>query len=95
MSSLTGSMDKKFPNKPAQETPKGKGKQIVNPSTFYQPQKIKAITTCFVDEAVLQSKGTCVFKGEFTTPKYRKVGLVTMPPSLQELGKEEEYITDA
>ena len=45
-----------------------------------------------MDEAVLQEKGTCVFKGEFPTPKDKKVGLITMPPTLQELEKEEEYI---
>ena len=86
-------MDKKSPDKPAKTPPKGKGKEIVDPSAFYQPQKVKAITTCFVDEEILQSKGTCVFKGEFATPKDKKVGLITMPPSFQELGKDEEYIS--
>ena len=86
-------MDKKSPEKPVKTPPKGKGKQIVDPSALYQPQKIKAITTCFVDEEILQSKGTCVFKGEFAAPMNKKVGLITMPSSFQELGKDDEYIS--
>ena len=86
-------MDKKSPDKPAKTPPKGKGRQLVDPSAFYQPQGLKATTTCFVDEEELQAKGTCVFKGEFATPKDKKVGIMTMPPSLQELGKEDKYIT--
>ena len=34
-----------------------------------------------------------MFRGEFPTPKDKRVGLVTMPPNLQELGKEDEYLT--
>ena len=86
-------MDKKSPEKPVKTPPKGKGRQLVDPSAFYQPQNLKATTMCFVDEEELQAKGTCVFKGEFATPKDKKVGIVTMPPNLQELGKEDKYIT--
>ena len=87
------SMDKKLPEKPPKSSPKGKSKQLVDPSALYQPRDLKATTTCFVDEAELQAKGTCVFKGEFSPPKDKKVGLITMPPNLQELGKEDNYIT--
>lgn len=85
-------MDKKSPKIAAKTSPKAKSKQIVDPSALYQPRDLKATTTCFVDEGELQARGTCIFKGEFSTPKDKKVGLITMPPKLQELGKQDEYI---
>ena len=92
MSSITGSMDKKSPDKSPKGTPKGKGKQIVDPADFFKPQKVKTSTTCFVDEDILQSKGTCVFRGEFAAPNTRKLGLVTMPVNFQAMGRDDEYI---
>lgn len=86
-------MDKKSPDKAPKTSPKGKSKQLVDPLAFYQPRDLKATTACFVDEAELQAKGMCMFKGEFSTLKDEKVGLITMPPNLQEIDKIDEYIT--
>ena len=87
MSSISGSMDKKTPDKSPKDIPKGKGKKVIDPEEYYKPQKVKTSTTCFVDEDILQSKGTCVFRGEFATPNARKVALVTMPANFQTMGR--------
>ena len=87
MSSISGSLDKKSPEKPSKSTPERKGKKVTEPSELYVPQKVKTSTTCFVDEEVLAKRGTCVFRGEFAAPKQNKVGLVLLP-SFRRLGKK-------
>ena len=81
----------KSPKTTPEKKAKGKSKQIVDPSTFYKPKKVKAWTTCFVDEEELQARGTCIFRGEFATPIERKVELVEMPREMQLLGTVDKY----
>ena len=53
MSSISGSMDKKTPDKSPKDIPKGEGKKFVDPEEYYKPQKVKTSTTFFVDEDIL------------------------------------------
>ncbi|KAI5061272.1 hypothetical protein GOP47_0023777 [Adiantum capillus-veneris] len=67
---MRGSMEKKSSTK---KPAKGKAKDE-DPFPPFQPSNLKATSTCFVDEAILHEKGTCIFKGNSKMPKTRSEG---------------------
>ena len=79
-------MSKKTPK----ASPKGKGKKEEEAIPPYTPEKMKITTQCFVDANVLAKKGTCLFRGKFHTPEGKKVHMVALPNTFQQLGLEEK-----
>lgn len=58
------------------------------PPHAYHPTKLTAATQSFIDEEFLNLKSIFKFEGEFKNPNNRKVGLVTLLDSFQELEKK-------
>ena len=70
-------------------SPKGKGKKEDKPASPYTPKKMKLTTQCFKDAKLLERQNLCIFKGEFHTPEGRKVLLVNLPDTFQQLGHDD------
>ena len=79
-------MSKKTPK----ASPKGKGKKEYKPASPDTLEKMKLTTQCFVDAELLERRNLCIFKGEFHTPEGRKVILVDLPDTFQQLGQHED-----
>ena len=74
-----------------ESNPKGKAKKEEEATPPYIPQKMKMMTQCLFDASVIEQKGLCLFKGEFNTPKGKKVWMVSLLEAFQRFGQEEEY----
>ena len=84
--SYTGSMSKKTP----EASPKGKVKKEEEPVLPFTPEKMKTTTQCFVDAELLERRNLTIFKGEFHTPEGKKLLLVDLPDTFQQLGQDED-----
>ena len=71
-------------------SPKGKGKKEDEPAPPYTPEKMKLTTQCFVDAELLERRNTCIFKGEFHTPEGRKIHMVDLPDTFQQLAQDQD-----
>ena len=88
-SNMRGSIAKKTPK----ASPKGKGKKEEEAVPPYMLEKMKVTTQCFVDADILAKKNTCLFRGEFHTPEGKKVPMVALPDTFQQLGHPLVLIT--
>lgn len=77
-------MDKKWPKK----SPKGKAKKDQEEAKVpYKIAKLKTTSHCFVDVETLHQKGTCIFMGEYKDHNNKKVQVMTLLATFQELKK--------
>ena len=84
--SYAGSMSKKTPK----ASPKGKAKKEEEPVPPFTLEKMKITTQCFVDAESLERRNLTIFKGEFHTLEGKKVLLVDLPDTFQQLGQDED-----
>ena len=71
-------------------SPKGRTKKEDKTIPPYMPKKIKVTTQCFVDVEALKKRGLCLFRGESQTPKGKKVHMVALLDTFQQLVREKE-----
>ena len=81
MVNYIGSMSKKTP----ETNPKVKAKKEEEPVPPFTPEKMKITTQCIVDAELLERRNLAIFKGEFHTPDGKKVLIVDLPDTFQQL----------
>ena len=84
MYSIAGSMSKKTPKL----SPKGRSKKEEETIPPYTLEKIKVTTQCLINVVVMEKRKLCLFNGEVHTPEGKKVQMIALLDTFQQLGRE-------